>query len=140
MKTADALKKAKEMDMDLVLLVEKANPPVAKILEFNKFLYEERKKSSAAKAKSKKSELKEFRFGPTIGKGDLDNKIGRAREFLEDNNRVKVTVRMKGRENQFPEFAEEKIEKFRVELEDIAKLENAPKRMGTAIVAYFITK
>ncbi len=99
MKTTDAIKKALELDMDLVLIVETANPPVAKILEFHKFMYEERKKLSAAKAKSKKSELKEFRFGPTIGSGDLEKKMERARGFLKEGNRVKVTVKMKGREN-----------------------------------------
>ena len=140
MKTSDAIKKAQELDMDLVLITESSTPPVAKILEFNKFQYDERKKASASKSKSKKSELKEFRFGPTIGEGDLVKKIERAREFIMDKNRVKVSVILKGREGQYPEFGYDKINRFTKELEDIAKLENAPKRLGSNIFVYFVSK
>lgn len=122
------------------MISEAANPPVAKILEFNKFLYEENKKAQAIKAKAKSSELKELRFGPTIGEGDLNQRIARAKEFLSDNNRVKITVKLKGRENQFPALAFEKIDKFIKALEDIAKLEGEPKRAGSQIIATFVNK
>ncbi len=121
-----------------MVIAEKASPPVAKILDFNKYLYEERKKASAAKAKAKKSELKEFVFGPTIDAGDLNNRIQRARGFLEDGNRVKVTVKMKGREGEHPEVALERINKFTQELKDIARTEAEPKRHGNMINVTFV--
>ena len=137
MKTSDALRTAYDKGMDLVLVTEAANPPVAKILEFNKFLYDERKKSSAAKAKSKKSEVKEFVFGPTIDTGDLDTRIARSREFLEDGHRVKITVKLKGREAEYPQIGIEKINKIRDALKDIAKVEAEPRRVGNMITVTF---
>lgn len=138
--TKDALNKAKDVDLDLVVIVENSNPPVAKILDFNKFLYEEKKKASAAKAKSKKSELKEWRFGPSIGKGDLDKKLERTREFLEDNNRVKFTIQLKGRQRAFPNVAIEKLEEVVKSLEDIAKMDEQVKHQGNQVTVTFVRK
>lgn len=140
MPTKEALKEAQNRGQDLVVIAEKARPPVAKILDYNKFLYDESKKAQAIKAKSNTSELKELRFGPTIGEGDLNQRIERAREFLEDNNRVRITVRMKGRENQYPELAFEKIDKIAKALEDIARPESEAKRAGSQIIATFVGK
>ncbi|MFC1622281.1 translation initiation factor IF-3 [Patescibacteria group bacterium] len=138
--TQEALEMARSKDLDLVVISEKANPPVAKILEFSKFLYEERKKSSTSKAKSKKSETKEFVFGPSIGKEDLNRKIGRTREFLEDGNRVKVTVRFRGREITHPEVGMEKIEKMIGDLAEVAKTDEEPKLKGRLISITFSKK
>lgn len=138
--TMEALKKAREQDLDLVVIAEGAKPPVAKILDFNKFLYEENKKSSAAKAKSKKSELKEFRLGPNIGEGDLQIRVKRAREFLEDGNRVKFTVQLRGREKAFPDVAIEKLEIIEKALADIAKTEGGIKKVPNDIRATFVRK
>lgn len=138
LKTEEALRAAEERELDLVLITEGANPPVAKILDFNKFLYDERKKSSAAKAKSKKSELKEFVFGPTIGESDIQVRISRSREFLEDGNRVKITIKLKGREAQYPQLGFEKIERFTKELKDLAKPESAPRLMGNIINVTYV--
>lgn len=124
--------------MDLVLIAEEAKPPVAKILDFNKFLYEENKKAQQAKAGSKKSELKEFRFGPSIEKADLETRIRRSREFLKEGDRVKITVYLKGREMMYPENAFEKIEIIKEGLKDIARLEKEPKKKGNLITATFI--
>ena len=124
--------------MDLVVIAEKAQPPVAKILDFNKFLYDERKKASVIKAKSKKSELKEFVFGPTIGTGDIQFRVERTKEFLEDGNRVKITVKLKGRENEHPEVGYDKIKKFIEELKEVAKTEAEPRRMGNMITVTFV--
>ncbi len=140
MDTKKALDLAYQKNLDLVVIVENAKPPVAKILDFSKFLYEERKKNSASKAKSKKSELKEFRFGPSIGEGDLNQRIERSRNFLKDGHRVRLTVRMRGREQVFPERAFEKIEIVQKALEDIAKIETKPKRLGNRVVATFVRK
>lgn len=138
--TRDAISEARKRNLDLVVVSEGATPPIAKILDFNKFLYEESKKASAAKAKSKKSELKEFKFGPHIGEGDINTRIERSREFLLDGNRVRITVQLRGREKAFPEVAFEKIAKFTAGLEDIAKAEEPAKKIGGEIKATFIKK
>ncbi len=138
--TGEALKRARNLDLDVVVISEGANPPVAKILNFNKFLYEENKKASAAKAKSKKSELKEFRIGPNIGDGDLQIRIKRAREFLEDGNRVKITVQLRGREKAFPEVAIEKLEIIEKELTDVARTEGGIHKDPSDIRATFVKK
>ena len=138
--THEALKKAEELDLDLVIIAEKTNPPVAKILDFNKYLYEERKKESAAKAKSKKSELKEFRFGPSIDEGDLMQRVGRAKEFIEDGNRVKFSVKMKGREAAHPQIAFEKINRVIKELAETAKVEKEPTLTGNIVDVFLVGK
>ncbi len=137
MKTSEALKIAREKDLDVVLITEGANPPIAKILDFNKFLYDERKKTSAIKAKSKKSEIKEFVFGPTIDTGDLTTRIERSKDFIKDGNRVKVTVKFKGRENEHPAVGIEKLNRFIEELKEIAKPEAEPKKNGNLLTVTF---
>ncbi len=140
MKTGEAIQKARDEEMDLVLVVPNANPPVAKIVEFSKFLYEERKKASTAKAKSKKTDVKEFRLGPTTGEGDIQRFVKRAKEFIENGDKVKITVKMRGREVMFPEIAYDQIKKIEKELVEVAKLENEPKRMGNMISGIFVGK
>ncbi len=140
MNTNDAIRKAREEDMDLVLMVPNANPPVAKIVEFTKFLYEEKKKANTAKAKSKKTDVKEFRLGPTTGEGDIQRFVKRAKGFIEDGDKVKITVKMRGREVMFPEVAYDQIKKIEKELTEVAKLESDPKRMGNIISAIFVGK
>jgi len=139
-KTGEAIQKARNEEMDLVLVVPNANPPVAKIVEFSKFLYEERKKASNAKAKSRKTDVKEFRLGPTTGEGDIQRFVKRAKEFIEDGDKVKITVKMRGREVMFPEVAFDKIKKIEKELVEVAKLESEPKRMGNMISGIFVGK
>ncbi|HPD74327.1 MAG TPA: translation initiation factor IF-3 [bacterium] len=139
-KTGEAIQKARSEEMDLVLVVPNANPPVAKIVEFSKFLYEERKKASSAKAKSKKTDVKEFRLGPTTGEGDIQRFVKRAKGFIEDGDKVKITVKMKGREVMFPEVAFDQIKKIEKELVEVAKLESEPKRMGNMIFGIFVGK
>ena len=138
--TREAVRIAREREQDVVLISENANPPVAKILDFNKFLYEEKKKDSATKAKSKKSELKEFVFGPRIGDGDLNTRIERARGFIEDGNRVKITFKLRGREMEFPQIALEKAKRFEDGISEVAKPESEPKFMGNMIIQVFVAK
>ncbi|HSX39108.1 MAG TPA: translation initiation factor IF-3 [Candidatus Saccharimonadales bacterium] len=138
--TQEALRIAEERGQDLVVIAEAANPPVAKILDFNKYLYEEHKKESASRAKSKKSELKEFRFGPTIDKGDLETRISRAVGFLKDGNRVKISVKLQGRENDYPQIAHEKLDKFTEGIAEVGKPEDAPKRNGNIISITYVAK
>ena len=117
-----------------------AQIPVAKIVDYSKFLYEERKKLSAARVKSKKSELKELRFGPHTDEGDLNRYIERAKEFLSDGNRVKITIKMRGREGIFPEVAFEKLKKVEEGLTENGKIESPPKRMGQMVWEIFIPR
>jgi translation initiation factor IF-3 len=140
MQTQKALERAKEDGLDLVIITEGANPPIAKILDYNKFLYEENKKSSAAKSKSKKSELKEFWVGPHIGEGDLNVRIERAREFIQDGNRVLFAIKMRGRERAFPEVALEKVEQFAKGLAEVARAESDPKSMAGEVKVIFVKK
>lgn len=140
MDTRKALDLARSKELDLLLVAPNAQPPVAKIVEFSKFLYDERKKASAAKAKSKKSELKELRFGPSTDGGDIKRYTDRASEFLSDGNRVKVTVRMRGREGMFPEVAFQKLKKVEEGLKEVGKVEAPPKRVGQMVWEVFSPK
>lgn len=137
---ADALGAARQRELDLVVIAPQAAPPVAKILDFKKFLYEERKKKSSIKAKAKKSELKELRFGPTIDTGDLTSRIGRAIEWIKEGNRVKVTVIMKGREGMFPEVAFDRLKRFEEGVGEVGKTEGPAKRNGNQIFITFVGK
>ena len=138
--TRKALGMARDSELDLVLISEKANPPVAKILEYSKFLYDERKKQSAQKTKSHKSDTKEFVFGPSIGEGDLKLRIDRTREFIEDGNRVKMTIRLRGREKAHPDIAIGKMNTVAEALNDVAKPEQAPRLKGNLISVIFVKK
>lgn len=124
----------------MVLIAPEIFPPVAKILDFNKFLYDERKKKSAAKTKSKKTELKEVKFGPSIGVGDFNHFLERTKEWIEEQNRVKVSVVMKGREGMFPDVAMSKLNKFIDEMNAVAKPEAEPKRIGNMITIVLLPK
>ena len=128
--TADALKKAKEAGLDLVEIAPKADPPVCKIVDYQKFLFTKKKQERKAKSGSKKSELKTFRFGPSIGEHDLELKLKRARGFLEKNNKVKFTIQFKGRQNVHPEVGEERLNRITQALADIARVEVEPKKQG----------
>jgi translation initiation factor IF-3 len=136
----DALKLAMEKGLDLVLIAPTSEPPVAKILDYNKFLYEERKKKSQAKAHSKKSELKELRISSSMGEGDVKTRIERAKEFILEGNRVKVSAYLRGREAAYPEFVFEKFAKITKELEEVAKPEGDIKQNGKEISIVYVKK
>ena len=140
MDTRQALQLAEEKGLDVVVITESANPPVAKIVDFNKFLYSERKKVSGAKGKSKQTELKELRLSTTISIGDVQQRINRAAEFLGAGNVVKVSLMMKGRQALFPKVAEEKIKDFVLRMTPFGKVESEPKRVGNTISVVFIKK
>jgi len=103
-------------------------------------LYEERKKQSSGKSKSKKIDVKEFRMGPTTDTGDIQRFINRGKEFLEKGNKVKITVKMRGRERIHPEVAFEKLKIFEKEFANIAKIEMPPKKIGNMVRAIFAPK
>ena len=136
----EALKKAEEYELDLVLLVETATPPVAKIIDFNKFLYEERKKESAAKARSKKSEVKQLNLSIGIGEGDIQQRIVRAKEFLADNNKVKFVLKLRGRQLSNPDLGFAKINRVIKDLEEVGKPESEAKIINNLLTVTIIKK
>lgn len=139
-KTEEALKIAIDRGLDLVVVSPNATPPVAKILDFKKFLYQERKEKSKAKIRSKKTDTKEIMFKPFTAEGDLTWQIGRAKEWLTEGNRVKVWVAMKGRSATHPEISMDKMHKFVSELDALAKPESAPEKKGNIISVIFIPR
>lgn len=119
-----ALSRAREGGVDLIEISANANPPVCKIIDFKKFLYQEKQKREKA-GKSAGGGQKEFRFGPTIGQSDVDFRIRRAEEFLRERNSVKVTIEFHGRESQHPEIGRAKIQQFVDRLKEFGKPESA---------------
>ena len=123
----EALEKAEEVDLDLVLVAPNANPPVCKIMNYGKYKFEQAKREKEAKKKQKVLELKEVRITPNIEKHDFDFKEKNIRRFLTDGNKVKITVRFRGREINNSQAGKVVLERFIEDLEDIAQVEKMPK-------------
>lgn len=132
----EALNKARELEVDLVEIASKANPPVVKIIDFRKFLYQEAKKEKLIKKKIKEAELKEIRLTPFIGKNDFNVRAKKAREFLNERNQVRVVVKFTGREIRHPEFGREILERFLKDLADVSQIEKEPQFQGKQLVAF----
>ncbi|MBI2031021.1 MAG: translation initiation factor IF-3 [Candidatus Levybacteria bacterium] len=130
----EALKKARELDLDLVEIAPNAQPPVAKLIDFNKFLYQEEKKKKEEKKKAKSSGTKELRLGPFMDNHDLQVIIKKAKEFLQENNKVKLVVKFKGRQIQHPEFGENIIDKVTEALSSISKIEKERHFEGRQLI------
>ena len=126
----DALRMADERNVDLVEISPTANPPVCRLIEYSKFLYQQKKKAKEMKAKQVKVELKEIRFGPQTAEADYNFKLKHAIEFLKDGNKVKAYVFFKGRSIVFKEQGEVLLLRFANDLEEIAKVENMPVLEG----------
>jgi translation initiation factor IF-3 len=129
---------AKEMGKDLVEISPKANPPVCKIIDFSKFIYQQKKKKKELKANTSKTVIKEIRFGPNTDDHDFEFKLKHAQKFLEAGNKVKAYVFFRGRAIIFKDRGELLLLKFIKELSDIGAVENLPKLMGkrmTVIIA-----
>ena len=137
---ADALKMAQEQQLDLVEISPGANPPVCKIIDYNKFLYDEKKKKKEMKAKSKTSEVKEVRFTPNTDDHDFEFKCKHAEKFLLDGNKVKAHVQFKGRAIMFKERGELLLLKFADRLKDVGALEGMPKMEGKRMLVMFDPK
>jgi translation initiation factor IF-3 len=130
MSTSDALKAAEERGLDLVEVNPKSSPPVCKILDFGKFKYEEKKRQSDAKRKQTVVELKEVKLRPKTDDHDLNVKVRASRRFLEAGNKVKFTVRFRGREITHPERADLQLNWLMRELEEIANVEQRAQMEG----------
>lgn len=129
----EALKIAAEKQMDLIEISSQANPPVAKILDYQKFKYEENKKEQAAKKNAKEVELKEIWLSPRIAEHDLQTRLKRAEEFLGEGHKVLLRVKFKGREMAHMEFGYKLIMDIKDRLEGKAIIERDPKQEGRSI-------
>lgn len=130
----EALRLAKEQNLDLVEVAGSATPPVAKIIDFKKFLYQQEKKKQEEKKKTKTSETKEVRLGPFISDNDLSVIVRRSRGFLEDGNKVKIVVKFRGRQVTHPEFGFETLKKYLGQLGDISKIEREGHLEGKQLI------
>ncbi|MDO8583186.1 MAG: translation initiation factor IF-3 [bacterium] len=131
----EALQKAKELGVDLVEIAPMASPPVVKIIDFKKFLYQESKKKNEEKKRSKVSETKEIRLGPFMNDHDLNTMIRRGTTFLEDNDKVRLIVKFMGRQIAHPEFGQETMRKVVDALSSLSKLERDPHFEGKQLIA-----
>lgn len=138
--TQEALKIAQEQELDLVEISPQADPPVCKIIDYNKFLYDKKKKDKEMKAKAKTTEMKEIRFTPNTDDHDFDFKSKHAESFLKDGNKVKAYVQFKGRAIQFKDRGELLLLKFAERLKDFGQLESMPKLEGKRMLAIFTPK
>lgn len=131
----EALKKAKEAGLDLVEIAPNAKPPVAKIIDFKKFLYQEEKKKREEKKRSKVSETKEVRLGPFMSDNDLQVMIKRSRDFLEDGDKVRLVLKFAGRQITHPEFGHKILDRVITSLSDISKVEKEKKLEGKQMIS-----
>ncbi|MBV8253811.1 MAG: translation initiation factor IF-3 [Chitinophaga sp.] len=139
-KTEDALRMAEEQGLDLVEISPNAAPPVCRIIDYNKFLYEKKKKEKEMKANAHKSEVKEIRFTPNTDDHDFDFKAKHAEKFLKDGNKVKTYVQFKGRAIMFKERGELILLKFAERLAEVGGLEGMPTMEGKRMIAIFAPK
>ena len=128
--TRDALNMAREQGVDLVEISPNANPPVCRLIDYSKFLYQQKKRAKEMKAKQVKVEVKEIRFGPQTDEHDYQFKLKHAREFLEEGNKVRAYVFFRGRSILFKEQGEVLLLRFANDLEDYGKVESMPSLEG----------
>ena len=140
MTVAEGIKKAQEVDLDLIEVSPNANPPVCKISNFGKMKYEIQKKAADAKKKQKVVELKEIKMTINIGKGDYDTKIRHTKEFIEKGNKVKISIKMKGREITHRDLAEKMMQDIVNDTSIFAKPEVSPRLEGMQMVVILIKK
>jgi len=126
----DARQKAEEANLDLVLVAPNATPVVCKIMNYGKYKFEQAKKEKEAKKKQKVLEIKELRVTPNIEKHDFEFKCRNAKKFLEDGNKVKITVRFRGREVNNSKAGEVVLNSFIEQLSEVSQVEKAPKLEG----------
>jgi len=136
----DALKLADQMELDLVEISPNADPPVCKIVDYQKFLYQQKKKQKEIKAKAAKVVVKEIRFGPNTDDHDYNFKLKHAMKFLEEGAKVRAYVFFKGRSILFKEQGEVLLLRFANDLEDYGKVEQLPRLEGKRMIISFSPK
>ena len=134
--TRDALNMAREQGVDLVEISPNANPPVCRLIDYSKFLYQQKKRAKEMKAKQVKVEVKEIRFGPQTDEHDYQFKLKHAREFLEEGNKVRAYVFFRGRSILFKEQGEVLLLRFANDLEEYGKVESMPSLEGKKMFLY----
>jgi len=130
----EAIKIAKNQELDLVEISPNADPPVCKVIDYKKFIYDQKKKQKAIKSKTQKVVIKELRFGPNTGEHDFDFKLKHARNFLEDGAKVKAFVLFRGRTIIFHEKGQILLLKLAQALEDVGIVEHMPKLEGKKMI------
>ena len=138
--TRDALNMAREQGVDLVEISPYANPPVCRLIDYSKFLYQQKKRQKEMKAKQVKVEVKEIRFGPQTDEHDYQFKLKHAREFLSEGNKVRAYVFFRGRSILFKEQGEVLLLRFANDLEDYGKVESMPSLEGKKMFLYLAPK
>ena len=133
MSAREAYKLAQEAELDLVKIAPGAKPPVCKIIDYGKYIYELARKEKEARKKQKTVELKEVRLSPNIDTNDLNTKMNAARKFISKGNKVKVTLRFRGREMAHVQASKHILDDFAEALADIAVVEKAPKLEGRSM-------
>ena len=133
MSAKEAMKIAVEAELDLVKIAPTAKPPVCKIIDYGKYRYEPARKEKEAKKKQKTVEVKEVRLSPNIEGNDLNTKVNNARKFIAKGNKVKVTLRFRGREMAHVQTSKHILDDFANMLEDVAVIEKAPKLEGRSM-------
>ena len=140
MSTRQALDLARQQGVDLVEISPNAQPPVCRLIDYSKFLYQQKKKAKEMKAKQVKVEVKEIRFGPQTGENDYNFKLKHAKEFLEEGNKVKAYVFFRGRSILFKEQGEVLLLRFANDLEELAKVEQLPRLEGKKMFLFLAPK
>lgn len=140
MSAKDAMKLAKEAELDLVKIAPTAKPPVCKIIDYGKYRYELARKEKEAKKKQKTIDIKEVRLSPNIEENDLKTKISAARKFIEKGDKVKVTLRFRGREMAHMHASKHILDEFAEQLADIAIVEKPAKLEGRSIMMFLTEK
>ena len=136
----DALRKADEFGLDLVELQPNAEPPVVKILDYGKYKYQAQKRASEARKKQKVIDVKEIKLRPNIDSHDYDVKMRSVRKFLDSGDKVKITLRFRGREMAHVELGSQLLERVREDIEEEAKIESLPKMEGRQMIMVLAPK
>lgn len=140
MSSKEALKLAREADLDLVKIAPTAKPPVCKIIDYGKYKYEQVRREKEAKKKQKTMEIKEVRLSPNIDVNDLNTKANQARKFIAKGDKVKVTLRFRGREMAHVNYSKQILDSFCQKLEDVAVVDKPPKMEGRSMVMFLTEK
>jgi translation initiation factor IF-3 len=140
MSAREAMKLAREADLDLVKIAPNAKPPVCKIVDYGKYRYEQARKEKEAKKKQRTMEVKEIRLSPNIDMNDLNTKANQARKFLSKGDRVKVSLRFRGRELAHINYSKQILDSFYEKLEDISVVEKPAKMEGRTMVMFLSEK
>lgn len=138
--TRKAIELAMSAELDLVEVSPNAEPPVCRIMDYGKYKFEINKKQQAAKKKQKQVQIKEIKFRPRTEEGDYKTKVRHLREFLEEGDKAKVTLRYRGREFAHPELGMQLLERVAKDLDDISTIEQMPKMEGRQMVMMLAPK